>query len=291
MTASELYFHLKKIFEQNNLDSPQFEAMCIAEHIFAMKLNKIFLEKKTVTQEQKASADLISYRRIQGEPLQYLLGKWEFYGLDFFVGEGVLIPRQDTETLVDKALSLKLPECPKIIDLCSGSGCIAIAVSKNIVEADVTAVEISERAVKYINKNMCLNNADIKIVMGDATEKSTAEQFSDIDLILCNPPYLTSGDMQKLQKEVKFEPKEALFGGEDGLDFYRNITAVWKNTLKPNGILAYEIGIGQEQQIINILENNNFYNIQTADDLCGITRVVLGSKRQEENSWLKQEKK
>ena len=283
MTASELYFHLKKIFEQNNLDSPQFEAMCIAEHIFEMKLNRIFLEKKTVTPEQKSVADSMAYRRIQGEPLQYLLGKWEFYGLDFFVGEGVLIPRQDTETLVDKALSFKLPDRSKIVDLCSGSGCIAIAVSKNIVGAEVAAVEISEKAAKYITENMRLNNADIKLVIGDVTEKSTAEQFSDIDLLLCNPPYLTLNDMQKLQKEVAFEPEQALFGGEDGLEFYRKITAVWKNTLKFGGILAYEIGIGQEQQVINILENNNFYDIQTAEDLCGIIRVVYGSKRQEEN--------
>ncbi len=279
VTAPELYFHLKRIFERNRLESPQFEAMCIIEHIFGEKLEKILLNKKNASVEHETAANNIAYRRIQGEPLQYLLGKWEFYGLEFFVGKGVLIPRQDTETLVETVLNLNLPLKPKILDLCSGSGCIGITLCKKIPDAQVTAVEISEKAIGYINKNIALNNADMALLAGDVLTEKTAEQFSEIDLIVCNPPYLTSRDMRVLQKEVTFEPETALFGGEDGLRFYRGITDIWKNSLKIGGILAYEIGMGQEKSVVDILRKNHFDNIQTADDLCGITRVVLGKKQ------------
>lgn len=277
MTASELYLHLRKTLDKNNIESSQFEAMCITEHIFGCRLQKLLLDKIPATQEQVTNANKIAYRRSLGEPLQYLLGKWEFYGLEFFVGEGVLIPRQDTETLVETAINMKLPENPKILDLCSGSGCIAVTLKKYIKNADVTAVEISEKAVGYINKNKKHNNADINVVVGDVLTEKTSEGFSDIDMIVCNPPYLTAQDMNELQKEVTFEPKKALFGGNDGLDFYRNITKLWKKSLKEGGILAYEIGKGQENDIIKIMEENSFTNINTADDLCGITRVIYGS--------------
>lgn len=276
MTASELYFHLRKVLEKNKIESSQFEAMCIVEHIFGAKLQKLLLDKIPATDEQVINANNIVFRRCQGEPLQYLLRKWEFYGLEFFVGEGVLIPRQDTETLIDTVLSMELPQNPKILDLCSGSGCIGITLSKNIKNACVTAVEISEKAVGYINKNKKHNNVNMSVVVGDVLNEKTAEEFSDIDIIVCNPPYLTAEDMKNLQKEVTFEPEKALFGGNDGLDFFRKITEIWKKTLKENGLLFFEIGKGQEKAVSEILRNNSFTDINLADDLCGITRVVYG---------------
>ncbi len=276
MTAPELYFHLRKVLEKNKIESSQFEAMCIVEHIFGEKLQKLLIDRTPVSQEQIVNANNIAYRRCQGEPLQYLLGKWEFYGLEYYVGEGVLIPRQDTETLVDTVLNMQLPDNPRILDLCSGSGCIAITLALNIDNADVTAVEISEKAIGYINKNRRYNHADIKVIQGDVLETKTADSFSDIDVIVCNPPYLTAEDMKNLQREVTFEPKKALFGGNDGLDFYRSITRIWKKTLKENGVIAYEIGMGQENDVCQILENNGFTDINTENDLCGITRVVYG---------------
>ena len=229
MTAPELYFHAKKIFECNNIESASFEAMCILEHVFGKKLSVLLLEKPTASEEQKNTVNNLAYRRISGYPLQYLLGKWEFFGLPFYVGEGVLIPRQDTETLVETVLKIKLPENPKILDLCSGSGCIAVSLALNIKNADVTAVEISDKAAEYIKKNAELNNTDLNIVKDDVLSEKTAEIFSGIDVIVCNPPYLTAEDMKSLQKEVTFEPETALFGGKDGLDFYRNITKLWKD--------------------------------------------------------------
>lgn len=278
MTAPELYFHAKKIFECNNIESASFEAMCILEHVFGKKLSVLLLEKPTASEEQKNTVNNLAYRRICGYPLQYLLGKWEFFGLPFYVGEGVLIPRQDTETLVETVLKIKLPENPKILDLCSGSGCIAVSLALNIKNADVTAVEISDKAAEYIKKNAELNNTDLNIVKDDVLSEKTAEIFSGIDVIVCNPPYLTAEDMKSLQKEVTFEPETALFGGKDGLDFYRNITKLWKDCLKSGGILAYEIGMGQEDAVMKILEENNFINIEMTEDLSGIIRVVRGEK-------------
>lgn len=278
MTAPELYFHAKKIFECNNIESASFEAMCILEHVFGKKLSVLLLEKPTASEEQKNTVNNLAYRRICGYPLQYLLGKWEFFGLPFYVGEGVLIPRQDTETLVETVLKIKLPENPKILDLCSGSGCIGVSLALNIKNADVTAVEISDKAAEYIKKNAELNNTDLNIVKDDVLSEKTAEIFSGIDAIVCNPPYLTADDMKSLQKEVTFEPETALFGGKDGLDFYRNITKLWKDCLKSGGILAYEIGMGQEDAVMKILEENNFINIETTEDLAGIIRVVRGEK-------------
>lgn len=279
MTAPELYFHAKKIFECNNIESASFEAMCILEHVFGKKLSVLLLEKPTASEEQKKNTvNNLAYRRICGYPLQYLLGKWEFFGLPFYVGEGVLIPRQDTETLVETVLKIKLPENPKILDLCSGSGCIGVSLALNIKNADVTAVEISDKAAEYIKKNAELNNTDLNIVKDDVLSEKTAEIFSGIDAIVCNPPYLTADDMKSLQKEVTFEPETALFGGKDGLDFYRNITKLWKDCLKSGGILAYEIGMGQEDAVMKILEENNFINIEMTEDLSGIIRVVRGEK-------------
>ena len=144
--------------------------------------------------------------------------------------------------------------------------------------ADVTAVEISDKAAEYIKKNAELNNTDLNIVKDDVLSEKTAEIFSGIDAIVCNPPYLTADDMKSLQKEVTFEPETALFGGKDGLDFYRNITKLWKDCLKSGGILAYEIGMGQEDAVMKILEENNFINIEMTEDLSGIIRVVRGEK-------------
>ena len=149
MTAPELYFHVKKIFEQNGIESASFEAMCVLEHIFGKKLNRLLLERTEASKEQIDTANNIAYQRISGYPLQYILGKWEFYGLPFYVGEGVLIPRQDTEILAETSINTaRKMSKPKILDLCSGSGCLAVSIAKSVPDAEITAVEISEIAVE-----------------------------------------------------------------------------------------------------------------------------------------------
>ncbi len=279
MTAQKLYFHVKNVLENNGIENAQFEAMCIIEHVLKKRLNRLFIEKTEVGYEQQKFSESIAYRRIKGEPLQYILGEWEFFGMPFYVGEGVLIPRQDTEVLVESILNfVQGIKSPKIVDLCSGSGCIACAIGANVKYSEVYALEKSEKAATYLQQNVTLNNVDVEIIVADVLDEKNTEQFSDIDVIVCNPPYLTADDMLSLQKEVTFEPETALFGGEDGLEFYREITRIWKKCLKTGGVLAYEIGMGQENDIEKIMTQNGFVNIELIKDLCGIVRVVKGEK-------------
>ena len=228
----------------------------------------------------KSAFEELCGRRENGEPLQYLLGEWEFYGIPIKVGKGVLIPRQDTETLVELAVNkYKKLDNLVIADLCSGSGCIALALEKYLRCMEVYAVEKSEAAAGYLRENVKMNGSAVKLVMGDVLESSCAESIPECDLIVCNPPYLTAEDMERLQMEVTHEPSEALFGGEDGLDFYRTVTRIWKNRLKVGGTLIYEIGIGQEDDVMQIMVQHGFENVRCKPDPCGIMRCVVGTKR------------
>lgn len=233
---------------------------------------------ETADKDVSAQFEALCDRRISGEPLQYILGEWEFCGMKMFVGEGVLIPRQDTETLVEIVLNKYKKQDSIIIDLCAGSGCIGLALEKLMGCKELYAVEKSEAAAKYLKKNAELHSSKIKLVMGDVLETSALDKLPVADLIVCNPPYLTGEDMASLQKEVTFEPETALFGGEDGLDFYRTVTRLWKNKLAEGGMLIYEIGAGQEDEVMQIMVQHGFENVRCRADCCGIMRCVMGTK-------------
>ena len=225
------------------------------------------------------TAEQIAQRRAAHEPLQYLLKAWEFYGLPMKVGEGVLAPRQDTETLVETVLArLRGQTAPQILDLCTGSGCIALALRHELPGSKVTGMELSHAAFAYAKENAAALGLDITLIQGDVLDASSAAQFRDLDAIVCNPPYLTAEDMTHLQPEVAFEPETALFGGADGLHYYREITRIWRKTLKPGGLLAYEIGIGQASDVAEILRQNGFAEIEAVKDYCGIERVITGKR-------------
>lgn len=214
-------------------------------------------------------------RRKSGYPLQYILGEWEFYGLPFKVGEGVLIPRADTEVLVDTAIVAASGRGNlKILDLCSGSGCIAIALAKHLPSCDIFALEKSAVAISYLEYNLALNGVNITLVKDDAL----APQFSSsgFDIIVSNPPYLTREDMDLLQQEVLFEPSMALYGEEDGLHFYRELTNIWGSRLVRGGKLLYEVGHTQVEAVSQILLQNRLNNICKITDQYGILRVVGG---------------
>lgn len=216
-------------------------------------------------------------RRVAGEPLQYILGEWEFFGLPFKVGEGVLVPRQDTETLVETAIRI----CegifkPKILDLCSGSGCVPIAIESMLPNAELYAIEYSDKAFSYLKENIKLNGSNLKAFCTDALDESLIENFPKLDMITANPPYLTKQEMLNRDKSVLYEPPEALYGGNDGLCFYRALTRIWKNALKENGALVYEIGYAQADAVAKILLDNGFSNIKIVKDLAGKDRVVCG---------------
>jgi release factor glutamine methyltransferase len=206
-------------------------------------------------------------RRVKGEPLQYILGEWEFMGLPFVVDRRVLIPRQDTELLCETALErIRNHACRDVLDLCTGSGCIAIALQK-LAGVNVTASDISRDALNVAKENAKINDVGITFVESDL--------FVNIegmfDLITCNPPYLTGTDMEQMQTEVTFEPALALFGGVDGLNFYKKIAKDYKTHLRPGGTLLLEIGNTQKASVSAIFAENT----RVINDLNGNPRVLI----------------
>ena len=165
------------------------------------------------------------------------------------------------------------------LDLCAGSGCIGIALEKYLDCGQVIAVEVSDKAIEYMKQNIALNGSKMQIVKGDVTDRETAEDLPFVDVLTANPPYLTSQDMKVLQREVSFEPQGALFGGDDGLDFYRHILINFKHKLKTGGLIALEIGIGMQDEVMTMLVRHGFENVRASKDACGVFRVITGFKK------------
>lgn len=277
ITISTLHINTKNILKKAGIADYRFEASQLLQHFIGIKAIQIAtLGDRPVDNTIVRKIQAAITKRLEGYPLQYIIGDWDFYGLNFYVGEGVLIPRSDTEILVDIIIE-KVNSKDKIIiaDLCSGSGCIAIALEKHIPNAEVFAVENSSEALGYLQKNIFHNNSNVKLIAGDVLSSDIINNFNSIDILVSNPPYITTAGLAELQKEVKYEPDAALDGGVDGLFFYREIVKNWHSKLKVNGILAFEIGIGQENDVIEILQQYNFKSIETFKDLNGIIRVVL----------------
>lgn len=276
VSRSNIYREAIEILKGNGIPDSEFDVMCIFQDVFEER-NPMFLPLENVSEEREDQIRGMIKRRSEGEPLQYILGEWDFWNCTFKVGEGVLIPRPDTETLIENVLKIchrKNLRSPKIADLCSGSGCIAITLKKEIPAAEVYALELSEQALGYLKRNSELNGADINIIAADVLEESTAEKFRELDIIVTNPPYLTAEEMNELQPEVRREPYMALFGGKDGLDFYRRLAPIWRDSLKKGGSFCCEFGMGQHDEVKKILYENHFINIEFSKDAGGIIRTA-----------------
>lgn len=236
---------------------------------------------KEVTEDEFNIFNNLIEDRLNGRPIAYIVGNREFMGLDFYVQEGVLIPRPDTEALVEEIIELcKDKKDLSLLDIGTGSGAITVSLAKYLNNADVKSFDISEIALEIGKKNAINNNVEDKIqfIKSDlfSAIKDTDIQF---DVIVSNPPYIPKKDIETLHTQVKdYEPYNALEGGEDGLDFYRDITEQSVNYLKQNGILAYEVGHDQAQDVAEIMKNNGYTKIYTKKDLQGIDRVVIGYK-------------
>ena len=240
----------------------------------------MYPEREVTAQQKSLSAEYVS-RRLSGEPLQYILGEWEFYGLLFYVGEGVLIPRQDTETIAELALKFigeRRTEDFLAADLCAGSGCIGITLAV-LGGASVTLVELSDKAAAYLRRNIEYHGVGDRctVIQSDVLSEETAERLPLFDLIVTNPPYLSGQDMKQLQREVAYEPKMALYGGEDGLDYYRRMLPLWSERLKNGGMLAAEIGMGQEKDVMQMFSECGL-TAHYCKDMCGVIRVIYGMK-------------
>ena len=219
-------------------------------------------------------------RRLAGEPVAYLIGEWEFYGLPLDISRDVLIPRTDTEVLVEQALGYLRPlgEC-RVLDLCAGSGCIGLALASQVPQCRVVLGEVSDGALRICRQNIRRNGLTGRVVpmLADARQRPE-KTLGEFQCIVSNPPYIPRDDLPGLDVSVRdYEPHLALDGGEDGLDFYRSITELWKEALIPGGRLYFEVGIGQADHVLRIMRSQGFGDIQVVKDHHDIPRVVFGT--------------
>lgn len=278
MTLKDAYNYCVYFLSANGVDEAEFKALCLVCNADGIK-NSEYETHKEDTLMPKALADNL-WRLKCGEPLQYVLGKWDFYESEFYVGKGVLVPRPETEELTDLAVKYaKKTSSPLVYDLCSGSGCIGISIAKAVPQSDVYCVEKSADAMAYLLKN-AQGIQNVHAVSGDVLNTASFENIREnsIDIIVSNPPYIKSSEIEGLQREVQFEPREALDGGADGLDFYTYIAREWKKYLKPNSILLFEIGNEQADEVACLLETNGYKNIEIKNDMYGNPRIAASQK-------------
>ncbi len=250
------------------------EIIIALETVFGYKRHDILLGQnhKLKTDELEFITDLIEKRK-SGIPLQYILGKWYFYDIEVMVSEGVLIPRPETEILIGKALEYS-KKGMKILDIGTGTGIIAITLAKHIENADITAVDISDAALKLAYENAKLNNVEIKFKKSNIYD-SIDERF---DMIVSNPPYISEHERTKLQKELSYEPEIALFSGEDGLDMIREIISKSDYYLNNKGIIIIEIGYDQGEAVSELLIQLGFTEVEITKDYNDFDRIVSARK-------------
>ena len=281
-TYNDLYLDARKALKSAGVEQAQLEArelLCFASG----KGRAEFLRDLTLYASdgvEKRFRGLLE-RRLKGEPVAYLSGEWEFYGLTLDITRDVLIPRPDTETLVERGIlfARNLPEGARVLDLCAGSGCIGLAIADNCPNTHVILAEWSEDALRVCRQNIrrigLTRQADP--VQVDALEPPP-RLLRDFDLILCNPPYIPTLEVGRLDPSVRdYEPHIALDGGEDGLKFYRAVAKKWKRALKSGGKLIFEVGYDQAPAVEYILAENGYQDIQTTLDPGMHWRVVEGS--------------
>lgn len=280
LTVNDLFRLGVKTLNEANIEDAEFDARCLLESVLDIDTSKFFMTREeTVDTELSEKYFKLINRRTIGEPLQYIIGKWEFYGNSFYVGEGVLIPRPETEMLVDEAKAfLSVNPSATVVDFCSGSGCIAISVAKLFPNAKVFAVEKYYKAYSYLLKNIASNRVDnVTAVKGDIFDKNI---LSDIqpDLLISNPPYIRSEDIKSLKKEVMREPHTALDGGNDGYDFYRVLCEYWfEKHLKSGSAMMLECAEDQGDTLKKMFSEKSL-ETKILNDYNGLQRVVIAYK-------------
>ncbi len=271
----DLYLKIRGILSEAEIEAPELEARLLIEGVTGMnRASQIANSNSEISGEIQEKLISMAQKRAEHLPLQYILGKWSFMGFEFKVGEGVLIPRDDTEVLVGLCLDyLKNSNGKTALDLCAGSGAISVALDK-LANADVTAVELSDKAYNFLLEN--IKGTNIKPHKGDIFECYRDFEAKSFDLIASNPPYIKTDEIETLQTEVGYEPKTALDGGADGLDFYRAIARRWTPLLKSGGAMAFELGEGQAEYVGGLMADHGYINIKTAKDLGGTDRAIIG---------------
>ena len=281
-TYNNLYLDARKRLREAGVEGAQLEArelVCCA----AGKSREQFYRDMSLyaSGELEKRVEALVQRRLGGEPVAYIVGEWEFYGLPLNVSSEVLIPRIDTEVLAERGIlrARAAGEGARVLDLCAGSGCIGLAVAAQVPQARVVLGEWSDGALKICRQNVRRNSLTARVVpmQADAREKPE-KSLGEFQCIVSNPPYIPQADIETLDTSVKdYEPHLALDGGEDGLDFYRSISEKWKEALAPGGRLYFEVGIGQADNVLRIMRTQGFGDIQVVKDHHDIPRVVFGT--------------
>lgn len=275
----EAYNGTKKALQEAGIEDYGFEARQMIRRVTGYTSNQILEHwQQPLSAFQENNLTAMIHQRAIRYPLQYMFGEWSFYGRDFSVGTGVLIPRQDTEVLVETALKelTDIPE-PTVLDLCAGTGCIGITVGLERQDAAVTLVEKYPQPMAYIEKNIKRHGAEnVRALNGDVLAGCGNDGM--YDLIVSNPPYIPDDEMATVSPEVHFEPEEALRGGADGLTFYRAIAKQYADAVKSGGKMMFEVGIHEAQAVSEILREAGFTDISVQKDYGGTDRVVYGTK-------------
>lgn len=287
-TYAELYLDARKaIMATEDMQSAGMLARQLLCHASGKTQEQVIADRELYASEEICQQmETMTNRLIHGEPLAYILGEWEFYGLPLYVNKNVLIPRDDTCAVAALAIqkALFLNQDPRILDLCTGSGCIGLAVASRVKDARVTLADISKDALFVAKKNIVRNNlsARVSCIQADAL-KRPSPFLGKFDIIVSNPPYITDQEMLELPASVSdFEPHLALCGGEDGLDFYRAIAKNYAEALKPGGYLCFEFGMGQGDGVCRILEENQYTVLERSRDYNDIERAVIAQLNRKE---------
>jgi len=280
-TISDLYLDARRVlFTQEDAQTASLMARNLLCHITGMTQEQVIAKRDMYVNESVCEQmDAAVQRLMTGEPLPYVLGKWEFYGLELIVTPDVLIPRDDTCAVAELAIqqSLFLDSKPRILDLCTGSGCIGLAIASRVKDAKVTLADLSQEALAIAKQNIVLHHLTgrVSCVKANALEAPPAF-LGKFDLIVSNPPYITTRDMLELPHSVAgFEPRMALHGGEDGLKFYQSIAKNYAGALKPGGYLCFEFGDAQGDDVCAILEANGYTVLERKKDYHDRERAVI----------------
>ncbi len=286
ITYKELLEHGKNQLKQGKIQEYQLDAWLLLEHVFQVSKTWYFVHETEIVDVEKAEQyEALIQRRKNHVPLQQITEEGYFYGMKFYVNQHVLIPRQDTEILVEEVLKLcgslwKQEENHlQILDLCTGSGCILLSLLANLKQAEGTGVDLSLEALEVAKRNARELEIPAKWLHSDLFEQVDRSY----DVIVSNPPYIRTSVIEDLMEEVRLhEPRMALDGKEDGLYFYRKIIREVEGYLKPGGILAFEIGYDQGEAVSGLMKNQGYEQIQVVQDLAGLDRCVTGIRNQEE---------
>ena len=286
-TYSQLYLETrKKLLTTEDPQTAGYMARQLLCHLSGKSQEQVVADMELYASEElEAKLDFAVSRILKEEPLAYILGEWEFYGLPLYVDQNVLIPRDDTCAVAALAINkaLFLGQNPRILDLCTGSGCIGLAIASRVKDARVTLADISKEALTVAKKNITRNHMSGRVacVVADAL-KEPSGFLGKFDLIVSNPPYITSEDMVDLPLSVKnYEPHLALHGGDDGLDFYRAIAENYKAALQPGGYLCFEFGENQGDAVCEILETNGYTILERSRDYNDRERAVIAQWKED----------